>query len=304
MTRPAASLRLFTLLCTACVLLFTAGAHAFPSKAAQNHPDAADDWQSHLRQGEPDKAQPLCEKLIEQKDPKDRVEGHKCMANVILFKSKTPASTEGGVQAMHQGWSSEGADQAIEQLEQAMKLAPQDLSLYQMRLFVLSRSNQMDKLPQALENSLDSYEGPEALDHWLSFAREFWNAQDFAHGLEYLSVLASKYPDNAKVLGNLAAFAAQDQKLEMAMEYAAKAVELQPENPSFIWNLGSLNERKGDYAKADELFQKALKLFKDPETLDAAWCTYGLFVKENLENPERAQEIMEKHCRKTPAPQQ
>jgi len=304
MTRPGASHHLFILLAIACALLWAAPAAAFPSRASENHPESSDDWQSYLRQGNTEKAEPLCQALLEKSDPKDRIEGYKCMANVILFKSKTPmASPDQGAQAMHQGWTTEGADKAIEQLEQAIKLAPGDLSLHQMRLFVLSRSGQMDKLPQALQNSLAVYEGPEAIDHWLSFAREFWNAQEYAQGMQYMDVLAAKYPDNPKVLGNLAAFAAQGGKLDMAMDYANKAVELQPENPSFIWNLGSLHERKGDNAKADELFNKALKLFKDPETLDAAWCTYSQFVKNNLKDEQRAQEIMEKHCRAAQPPQ-
>lgn len=302
---PTVLIVLFSLF--ALFTLFSAAplAQAFPSNAAKNHPASPDDWQGLLRQGETEKAEPICQALVDKEDLASRVEGYKCLANVALFRNKTPKATpEEGPAAMHQGWNKAGADQAIEYLEQAMKLAPKDLSLFQMRLFVLSRSGQMEKLPQALENSLTNYKGPEALDHWLSFSREFWEAQEFGLGLEYLDVLEQHFPNNPKVLGNLAAFAAQENKMEMALEYAHKAVELQPENPRFQWNLASLYERQGDYEKADAQFQKALPLFKNPETSDAAWCTYGMFVKEGLKEEARGQEIIKKHCKAAEQPQQ
>lgn len=295
----------FSIFALCCLLAAPAPVAAYPSKAAEQHPASSDDWQFFLRQGEPDKAEPLCKTLLDKKDKASRVDGYKCMANVILFKNKTSqAPAEGHGDGMHQGWNKAGADQAIEQLEQAMKLAPDDLSLHQMRLFVLSRSGQMNKLPQALENSLQIYTGPDALDHWLSFAREFWNAKELGLGLEYLDVLAAKYPDNAKILGNLAAFAGQEGKLDLALEYALKSVELQPENPRNQWNLASLYEHRGEHEKADAQFQKALPLFKDPAMADSAWCTYGLFVENTLKDSERAKKIIEKHCKKSEAPQE
>jgi len=287
----------FVLVALVALLCVSSAAEAFPSNATDNHPRSSGDWQSLLRQGETDKVEPMCQALVDKKDVESRVEGYKCMANVVLFRNKTPkAAPEDGPAAMHQGWNKEGADKAIEHLEQAMKLAPEDLSLFQMRLFVLSRSDQMAKLPAALQNSLAQYQGPDALEHWLSFSREFWDAQQFTLGLEYLNVLHEKFPDNPSVLGNLAAFAAQENKMEMALEYAHKAVELQPDNPRFQWNLASLYERQGDYAKADAQFQKALPLFKNPETQNAAWCTYGMFVKEGLKDETRSEEIIKKYC--------
>ncbi len=269
---------------------------AFPSKAAEEHMGAADDWQSLLRQKKLEQAEGICRRLIQEKAEDKRVEGHKCLANVILFQSRTPQKDDG--EAMHGGWTSEGADKAIEEMEKAMKLAPKDLSLHQMRLFVLLRSGQAAKLPRFLQNSLQTYTGPDAFEHWLSFSREFWTLGDYAAGLEYLQVLAEKYPNNPKLLGNLSAFAAQVGTFETALEYARAAVELQPDNPNNQWNLAGIYERMGETGKADAQFQKALPLFKDQESADAAWCAYGMFVENTLKQQERGREIIEKHCKK------
>lgn len=289
----------------ACSLLFAGAAGAFPSKAGQEHPSSATDWQSFLRQGETDKSEAVCKKLLEQKSQADRVEGHKCMANTILYKSRTGgqdmAGQTGG--APHMGWTREGADAAIEQLELAMRMATDDLSLHQMRLFILLRSGQAEKAPQALEDSLQRYTGKESFDPWLSFTREFWETKAYDPGLQYLKVLAEKYPNNPKLLSNLAAFAARGGQPDKALEYAEKAIELQPDNPRHYWNMAGIYEKAGDLEKADSFFLKALALFKDPESADAAWCSYAMFVKESLHDAKRAEELIAKHCKKG-SPQQ
>ena len=292
----------FLLFCLVSSLVLNAPAWGFPANASDDHPVSGEDWQSLLRQQEPDKAEALCGKLLQGKDAASRVEGRKCMANTILYRSRTGApATEGQPDAHLLGWSREGADQAIEELEQAMRLAPDDLSLHQMRLFVLLRSGQAEKAPQALEDSLTRYKGPESFDHWLSFSREFWTAKQYEAGLQYLKILESKYPDNPSLFGNMAAFAAEAERPGVAGEYARKAVAMQPDNPRHHWNLAGLYTEAGELDKADASYQKALSLFTDKKTADAAWCSYAEFVQNSLQDAARAEEIRSEHCSKATA---
>ncbi len=270
----------------------------------EDQPVAAEDWQTLLREERPDQAEPLCRELLAQGDKARQVEGHKCLANVILFRSKIAAPIQDGapgvMTAPHQGWDPAGADAAVAELDAAMALAPGDLSLHQMRLFVLYRSGRPERLAAALEDSLQRYKGPDVLDHWLSFSRELWGADEFAPGLAYLQVLAAKYPNNPQLLGNLAAFAAQLDQFDQALDYATQAATLQPENPRLHWNLAGVHQRKGDLAAADAAFQKALGLFNARDA-DAAWCAYADFVAKELKDEQRGAALRAKHCKTPPA---
>lgn len=66
-------------------------------------------------------------------------------------------------------------------------------------------------------------------------------------------------PENALALNNLAyLYAERGESLDEAMEYAAKAVDAEPDNPVFLDTLGWLYYKTGNYQKAREIIEKAL----------------------------------------------
>ena len=62
-------------------------------------------------------------------------------------------------------------------------------------------------------------------------------------------------PDNPEVNYSLGMFYAQQSQMQSASDYLQKAVELRPDYPEALNNLGVLLVREQDYAKAKERFE-------------------------------------------------
>ncbi len=82
----------------------------------------------------------------------------------------------------------------------------------------------------------------------------------------YRQILAD-HPGHAEVLHLLGVAAHQSARHEEAVEFIAKAIQRDPDNPQFFLNLGSANLALSRTGEAVECYQKALEI--DPDSADA-----------------------------------
>jgi len=91
--------------------------------------------------------------------------------------------------------------------------------------------------------------------------------------LEFEKILAKK-PDNTSVLNNLAYFLADnDEQLDKAVEYARRAHEASPNNSGVMDTYAYALCKTGDYAKAEEMLQRAIQIF-ERESMGVPWDVY------------------------------
>ncbi len=83
---------------------------------------------------------------------------------------------------------------------------------------------------------------------------------DTVAALETLELGASEFPKSPYYLGNLVNIYATQNKLDQAITFLTKALEANPKNINYLLAMGGLYERKEDWAKSAEWYQKILEL--------------------------------------------
>jgi tetratricopeptide (TPR) repeat protein len=246
-----------------------------------------------------DEARELCSGWLESRDPTRRAEAHKCLANVEGAAART-IMIEGddlGGGRIRAGFAGEALDRALAHLDEAIGLAPADLSIHQGRLHLLMSSGQFARTAEALRDSLSSYTGPDALEAWLDYSPRFFQARKLRAGVAFLKVLEARYPDEHRVVANIGAFLSALEEDEEAIRYGEKAVRLNPEDPINNWNLGLMYEYAGDLDAADRQFRRSLALPVAPGQTVAQNCMhYAQFAENKLGDVERACAIHRESC--------
>lgn len=67
-------------------------------------------------------------------------------------------------------------------------------------------------------------------------------------------------PNDSRIHHNLGINLKRAGKLDDALNYYKKAIELEPDNPIILYNTGVLYNNKGDYKSATELLNKSIEL--------------------------------------------
>jgi tetratricopeptide (TPR) repeat protein len=261
-------------------------------------------WQSLVKSGKCEEARTLCTGWMTSKDTAQLVEAHKCLANVALCGKQDAMTLQaddrgGGVLAG--AYKPEAVDDALGHLNQALRLAPQDLSIHQGRLHLLEISFRYSEMPKALDESCNLYKGTEGVQPWLAYTAELFNERQFRASLALLDVLDKYYPNSHEVLGNIGAMHSMLKEDEQAIPYLRRAVELAPKDPIDAWNLGRTYDYAGKIELADQWYQKALALESDPVRQRRSNCTYASFIENKLHDANRACELQRMNC---PANQQ
>lgn len=249
--------------------------------------------------GKCEEARNLCTGWMTSKDTAKLVEGHKCLANVALCGNGdvvTLQANDQGGGTLASAYKPEAVDNAIGHLDQALKLAPQDLSIHKGRLHLLEVSFRYSDMAKALDESCSIYKGPEGVQPWLAYTSELFEDGQFRASLALLEVLNKHYPDSHDVLGNIGAVHSMLREDEQAIPYLHRVVELAPKDRIDTWNLG----RTYDYAEkielADQWYQKALTLQPDSVNRREHTCIYAGFVEKKLHDSKRACELQRANC--------
>jgi hypothetical protein len=165
-------------------------------------------WQDLCKSGKCEEARSLCTGWMTSKDTAKLVEAHKCLANVALCGNGDVLTLQGndqGGSSLSSTYKSEAVDDALGHLDQAIKLAPQDLSIHQGRLHLLEISFRYSDMAKALDESCSIYKGAEGVQPWLDYSAELFEDGQFRASLALLEVLNKHYPDSHDVLGNIGA---------------------------------------------------------------------------------------------------
>jgi tetratricopeptide (TPR) repeat protein len=256
-------------------------------------------WQDLCRSGKCEEARSLCSEWMTSKDTAKLAEAHKCLANVALCGNGDVLTLQGNDQgggSLASTYKPEAVDEALGHLNQALKLAPQDLSIHQGRLHLLEISFRYSDMAKALDESCSIYKGTEGVQPWLAYTSELFEDGQFRASLALLEVLNKHYPDSHDVLGNIGAVHSMLKEDEQAIPYLRRAVELAPKDPIDTWNLA----RTYDYAEktelADQWYQKALTLEPDSAKRHQSTCIYAGFVEKKLHDSKRACELQRSAC--------
>jgi tetratricopeptide (TPR) repeat protein len=257
-------------------------------------------WEKLIDASKTEEARRLCTPWLNSPELVKQAEAHKCLANVVLRgKDNSIVRIEGndvGGGEMHGGFKDEAIDEALKHLNEAIRLAPQDLSIHQGRLHLLEISMRHEEMAKALDESCTIYQGADALQAWLAYTAELFEAGHHRSSILLLNVLDKHFPNNHEVIGNLGAGYSALKEDDKAIEYLRKAVALAPADPIDTWNLGRLYDYTGKIQLADQWYQKALSLDTDAAQRRGMACLYAKFVETKLHDAKRACELQKASC--------
>jgi tetratricopeptide (TPR) repeat protein len=257
-------------------------------------------WQKLIRAGKIEEARALCSGWLNSPDTLKKAEAHKCLSNVVLGGKDSEvvlleADDVGGGE-MRSSFLDAAVDEAVKHLDEALRLAPQDLSIHQGRLHLLEVSMRYEEMAKALDESCKIYQGENAIGSWLAYPNELYESRHYRASISLLNILDQHYPNNHEVLGNIGADYSLLKEDDKAIEYLRKAVDLAPDDPIETWNLGRLYDFTNKTQLADQWYQKALALDTDPERRRNSACLYAQFVEKKLHDPKRACELQKANC--------
>jgi tetratricopeptide (TPR) repeat protein len=275
-------------LCTALLLIVSARGRA----------EEPPTWQSLVDSKKCREAEALCVPWLSSKDTARKVEARKCLANAALCGEDLVSiqANDSGGGSLGPGYRKEAIDKALSNLNEGLKLAPQDLSIHQGRLHLLMISGRFDELAKALDESSRLYSAPDELEDWLPYVSELFEAGQYNGALSLLKVLDANFPDNHEVVANIGSVLAMQEKDDEALTYMARAVRLAPEDPLNTWNLARLYDFSGKLELADTWYQKALRLESDPEKRRSGACLHAEFVETKLKDQKRACDLQKANC--------
>jgi tetratricopeptide (TPR) repeat protein len=256
------------------------------------------DWPKLIESKDTKGATSLCSPFLQSKDPLKAVEAHKCLANVALCENSMILleGDDAGGGTIRGSYSSEAVDEALQHLNAALQLAPQDLSIHTGRLHLLEAAGRYSDMAKALDQSCGIYQGKEAPSAWLDYSPEFLDLRQYEAGLEFMRVLDKHYPDSADILGNIGAFLDLLKRDQEAIPYLERAVKLAPQDAINTWDLARAYDYSNQNAAADQWYQKGLALMTDPAQLKESRCLYAHFIGTKGKDPHRACVIEKKNC--------
>lgn len=256
------------------------------------------DWQELVKNGKCQEAKALCQPWIGSTKIAKQAEGHKCLANVALCGKDSVYIDRNdiGGGTLDESSKPEAIDEALKQLDEALKLTPQDLSIHEGRLTILLSGHRYDAVPKALDESCTVYKGKDVLHVWLGYVSELYDGGQLNTAMALSRVLERHYPNSHEVLGNIGAILAMQKEDDEAIRYLKRAVELAPNDPIDAWNLGRLYDYTEHTHLADQWYQKGLALDQDADRKRDELCIYGEFVEKKLHDRKRGCSLQKENC--------
>jgi len=252
-----------------------------------------------LKDGKCEEARTLCTGWMTSKDNAKLVEGHKCLANVALCGNGdvvTLQANDQGGGTLASAYKADAVDEALGHLNQALTLAPQDLSIHHGRLHLLEISSRYSDMVKALDESCSIYKGSEGAEPWLDYTSELFDDKQFRASLALLEVLDKHYPDSHDVLGNIGAMHLMLREDQEGITYLRRAADLAPKDPIDAWNLGRAYDYSEKLELANEWYKKALTLDPDSARRQQNTCIYAGFVENKLRDSKQACELQRANC--------
>lgn len=256
------------------------------------------DWQKLVDKKDCEGAKKLCAGFVSSKITAEQIEAQKCLANAALCGQgmMLVQGDNAGSGVQRPSFMPAAIDQSLAHLNLALKLAPQDVSLHKGRLRVLEMGARFPEMIKALDESCKIYKGKDAPGTWLGFSTELADLREYQTGLEYMRVLDKHYPNSADILGNIGGFLFWLKKPAEAIPYLQKAVVLDPKDEASAWNLARSYDLSDSPVKAEEWYERALKLQTDPAQRKESTCLYAQFLEKQVQQFARACPMEKENC--------
>ncbi|MFT3916562.1 MAG: tetratricopeptide repeat protein [Anaeromyxobacteraceae bacterium] len=263
---------------------------AFLVLLAQPTP-GGDDWLPLIQAGDYIAAKTKCEARLGAMDARTRAEAHKCLANVeagLAFREADEERVDGkAVTDVRLG----GLRRAAKHLDEAVALAPEDMSIHQGRLHVLRLAGLLPEMVKALEDSIRIHPTRDWLPTWKAYPGEFYTARGFEQAVLLYRVLDRHFPDDHTIISNMGAALTMLQRDAEALDCFQRAVVLAPDDPVDNWNLARLKDYMGKTDEADAAYAHALELEPNASVRNRNSCVYADFIEKKKGDRKRACEV-------------
>ena len=244
-----------------------------------------------------DEALATCLSWSSRSSATDRAEARKCAANVYVAQAKrrdvgvfiSPAKDLlfEGAPAAGPIFEPPMVRKALDELDQAQRLNPLDLSIHQGRMFLALRSQDFDRAVRYLSESL-SARPADPLPTWLEYLPNF-KSGGADRGVKYIRLLQQKYGHRSLVpmLGVYLVLAGKPQE---AIPPLRSAVAEARSDPRPHWLLARAFEDVGQLDAADREYSKSVSLDRG-ETRSDRICVLADFVGAKLKDDRRAAKL-------------
>ena len=193
--------------------------------------------------------------------------------------------------------------QALLVAEEALMLFPGQWHLLRIAGFAALQRYQNQKAREYLEEALTilKEEAPEETliqaEIWAALGLLYARLQDIAQSDSAYLQAITLYPDHAPALNNYAySLAEREERLETALQYAQRAVALEPQNPSYLDTLGWILFKLGRTEEALVTLEQAMALNPSNVTILEHLGDVYLYLKQ----PQHARNVYEKALKLEP----
>jgi tetratricopeptide (TPR) repeat protein len=255
-------------------------------------------WTKLLDQKRYSQATQLCTSWTHAKRVDTQVEAQKCLANLALVKGKQTTvighSESGG--DLVGDYTPAAIEDALKHMDEGIRLAPHDPSLYTGRLDILELSGRFGDMAKAVDESISMIGGAGALEDWLPYIHELAKMGQFQAGLELCEVLDKHYPNRHEVIGDIGAFYNAMKQTDTSISYLERAVALAPNDAMDNWNLGRAYDFSGQDDLAETYYSKSIALDPAGKDMPERNCIYAYFVEKKLHDKDRACMLQRAAC--------
>ncbi len=183
-------------------------------------------------------------------------------------------------------------ESAGEQINEALRLIPDDIRLYHSKIKILLHFNQYDEILSLLNQMLEQFPNYEK-DLTLKKASILKMKQNVKEGLDLLNSLLEKYPDDDFILLNKAYWLQYLRRKEECIETVEELIDKSPKSGALHDSYGEILMYFEEYEEAADQFEKAIEL--EPN----GWYIYQSYVKlgicyKNLDYFKLAKENLKK----------
>ncbi len=256
------------------------------------------DWQKLIDQGKKAEALKMCSGALNDKSVEERVNAHKCLASLALTAPEVlrQQPNDDGQTALVFGYDPAGADEALKQIGEALKLAPDDVSLHTARLHIFENTGRYEEMAKALDESCTTLKERGSLSTWMAAPQMLIQQHQFRAAVWLLRVLDRQYPKSHDVVSALGVAFVNAKDKEQGIHYLKYAADLQPDSARDQWLLAEAYVENGQFDLADESYKKSLQLTDDVKARQGNTCIYAGFVENKLNDLLRACQLQTENC--------
>jgi len=175
--------------------------------------------------------------------------------------------------------------EALNNINNALELAPQDLSLHHQKVYILYSSNKPLEAIYLIDYIIEQFEG-ERFKMMQTKSVVYYQMKDFESALKVNDETIKQFPKDQydskypSILNNRALIFAELNQKEKAIETAKEMIELNKEDGNMRDSFGEILLIIGDYEEAIKQFEQAIEISPTGWYVDQSYIKMGLCYME------------------------